>query len=535
MYALNGQPNNSLYYDYNSLLQLYEARNSTNAQLPQGRTPAGSFNYALAVQPTGPQVQQARRTHNEAQQGPQTLQSHQPSQISHTEQASETAAGTEQTEQTVTDRENTTPRPTYIGTKDVSKSGKRPVLIYRVPGMQKSYSFSLVKERPDYDLYICIQCKKLKAERSVRVKGVEFLKDPCGLRHVCEANDTAKELATRIAYAKVQDLKKDPESAGKKPLREWMKMLTDKNSLAEDGILVIYLRIQGETTSISRPTSMGRGERLLACAINAHKDKTVTMSNVPEHVAQLPDGSRFLHEQTGAFHIYYSKDTIKKACRNGLFALVADGMFTLHPKELGRNAQLYCVHAVCSGGVEIPIVFAITAKRTEREYINIFTHIKQQIEGYEGEVVLKKVVLDFEKASIGAAKKVFPSASVEGCAFHLSQAWNRRRDALGLAEFIKGSKADERIASWWHTIKGSVFLTPRLRKEVRALRAPPVPLGHEAYERCDEFLKYLRRNWLSGVYKDLWSKWGVEELRTTNIAEAFNSKLGVLFESDHHP
>ncbi|KHJ85424.1 hypothetical protein OESDEN_14850 [Oesophagostomum dentatum] len=123
-------------------------------------------------------------------------------------------------------------------------------------------------------------------------------------------------------------------------------------------------------------------------------------------------------------------------------------MSTLHPKELGRNTQLYCVHAVSADEVEIPIVFALTAKTTEKEYINIFTHVKEQIEQFEGEVALKKVVLDFENdPAIGAAKKVFKDASVEGCAFHLAQAWNRRGDSLGLACYITGQKADTRIAS----------------------------------------------------------------------------------------
>ncbi|KHJ88927.1 hypothetical protein OESDEN_11268 [Oesophagostomum dentatum] len=107
---------------------------------------------------------------------------------------------------------------------------------------------------------------------------------------------------------------------------------------------------------------------------------------------------------------------------------------------------------VCSGVIEIPIVLAVTAKRTEKEYINILSHIKEQIENYEGETVLKKVVLDSEKASIGAAS--------------LSKGWDRRRDELALVEY-----------------------TPRLRKRFRVLSAHSFPPGHAAYERCHEFLR----------------------------------------------
>ncbi|CAJ0590617.1 unnamed protein product [Cylicocyclus nassatus] len=87
---------------------------------------------------------------------------------------------------------------------------------------------------------------------------------------------------------------------------------------------------------------------------------------------------------------YYGKKD--KACRIGLYALMANGMFTLHPKELGRHAQLYCVHAVCSGGVDVPVLFAIIQKRTEREYRVMFKHLKDQLDKFEGENYLPKKI-----------------------------------------------------------------------------------------------------------------------------------------------
>ncbi|KAK5985668.1 hypothetical protein GCK32_010012 [Trichostrongylus colubriformis] len=47
-----------------------------------------------------------------------------------------------------------------------------------------------------------------------------------------------------------------------------------------------------------------------------------------------------------------------------------------------------------------------------------------------------RVVLDSEKAAINAAKAVFPSASVERCAFHLAQARKRKR-LLGVLLGVK--------------------------------------------------------------------------------------------------
>ncbi|KAK6050540.1 hypothetical protein COOONC_11955, partial [Cooperia oncophora] len=165
-------------------------------------------------------------------------------------------------------------------------------------------------------------------------------------------------------------------------------------------------------------------------------------------------------------------------------------------------------------------------KKTRRGYKRVFEHLKRKS--------ARRIVLDFEKAAIHAANKVFPNATVEGCAFHLAQAWNRKRNHLGLQKYLKGAEKDERVVNWWETLKGMVFLPQDLWPEVRALRGKPVPSG-DLHDRCQDFLNYLETTWLSGPFKDLWCKWRVEELRTTNLAEAFHRRIQVLASVDHPP
>ncbi|EYB89126.1 hypothetical protein Y032_0235g3166 [Ancylostoma ceylanicum] len=70
----------------------------------------------------------------------------------------------------------------------------------------------------------------------------------------------------------------------------------------------------------------------------------------------------FLHEGPNEnLHIYYSEETLEMACRHGLFALVGDGVHSCQPSKM---AQLYTVHAVCGGGIEMPVLHAITSKKT---------------------------------------------------------------------------------------------------------------------------------------------------------------------------
>ncbi|KAL6743087.1 hypothetical protein Aduo_016170 [Ancylostoma duodenale] len=245
------------------------------------------------------------------------------------------------------------------------------------------------------------------------------------------------------------------------------------------------------------------------------------MGFVPRDRGTLSDRSLFLQKRSENFRIYYSAETIGQACTTGLYALVADGVHSPQPRKLGRGSQLYCIHGVCGNGVEVPLVFVITARKTKA----IYTH------------------LDYEKAAINAARSLFGEAKVVGRAFHMAQAWNRQLDRLGLSKCIIGKARDRRIARWWGTLKGLEFLAKHLRSAVRALRGPPVPIGHQVYRKCQSFLslatfftlllnlfravscfsRCLRTTWMSGSFKDLLCKWRIKELRATNLAEAFHN------------
>ncbi|XGW28004.1 hypothetical protein V3C99_008087 [Haemonchus contortus] len=151
-----------------------------------------------------------------------------------------------------------------------------------------------------------------------------------------------------------------------------------------------------------------------------------------------------------------------------------------------------------------------------------------------GEFMEKVEEVDDEEVNIVRRNdEVGNNVEVEGCAFHLAQAWNRRRDTCNMRKFMQGHGRVLVVAEWWDTIKGVIFLPKRLYPEVRALWRPPVPEDHVAYEKCKEFLEYLHSTWFDGPYKNLWNKWELVDLRTTNIAEAYHNRLNVEFGRDH--
>ncbi|KAL6738326.1 hypothetical protein Aduo_011886 [Ancylostoma duodenale] len=90
---------------------------------------------------------------------------------------------------------------------------------------------------------------------------------------------------------------------------------------------------------------------------------------------------------------------------------------------------------------------------------------------------------------------------------------------------------------WWNTLKGIPFLPANLLRRLPGLVRPSIPRNHVAYQKCQEVLGYLYDKWMRGSFRNLWCKWDLTELRTTNLAEAYHSKLPVakLISLDQFP
>ncbi|CAJ0588990.1 unnamed protein product [Cylicocyclus nassatus] len=364
--------------------------------------------------------------------------------------------------------------------------------------------------------------RELSQRKTKEVIGDEFLSNTCSIAHICTPVPYAKDKDNRLAYEVVCDIKSNQLYAGRCPRQVYEEALSKTDELYDEDVVMAFY---GEGYSQRRQT--------ISRAINTFKDREVTLQNIPDDLVFLQDGTRFVHVHVmePQLHIYYSEKTIQKTCANDLFAVVADGVHSNQPKNL---AQLYCVHGVCAGGVEVPLVYALTARKHEATYRRIFKCLQNNFELFRPRPMQRlRVVLDFEHAAINAAYSLFPDAVVQGCSFHLPQSWNRKRDSCRITRFIRGPGRDGVVEEWWDTIKGVIFLPKGLRSEVRALRAPPVSSEHPAYGSCWDFLNYLTSTWLTGPFEDLWCKWGITDLRTTNLAEAFHNKLNATFTGDH--
>uniref|UniRef100_W6NHY1 MULE transposase domain-containing protein n=1 Tax=Haemonchus contortus TaxID=6289 RepID=W6NHY1_HAECO len=95
----------------------------------------------------------------------------------------------------------------------------------------------------------------------------------------------------------------------------------------------------------------------------------------------------------------------KKACQLNLSALVADGVHDLQPDATNKTGQLYVIHGVMADSVDVPLLFAITKRKSQRVYDVIYGRLRDAIAAAAGPQRLR-ILLDYEKAAISAARRL---------------------------------------------------------------------------------------------------------------------------------
>ncbi|KAL6743217.1 hypothetical protein Aduo_016289 [Ancylostoma duodenale] len=321
----------------------------------------------------------------------------------------------------------------------------------------------------------------------IRMIGNKFVTDTCTLDYHRECNPikTAHNLVDRTVHEFNHGVKADRAYPNKTSKPMWHEQLATVRERAAQELEISIKRV---------------------LKTQNHDEAGATMTYIPDTLNILPHGSMFVHRLEPTLHVYYNGNTLRVAARNVLHTLVADGVHSFQPRQLKRKDQLHTVHGVCRNGVKVPLLYVIPSKKNEKVYATIFRHLRDEFNASMHPTNLR-VVIDFEKVPINAAER--------NCAFHLAQAWNRRRDRVRLSPSINGARKSIEVEA------------------VRALTTVPVAREHLACGPCSEFLKYLEETWYTGIFADLWNKFEVEELKTTNLAEAYHSQLNTLMDGDH--
>ncbi|CAG2206186.1 unnamed protein product [Mytilus edulis] len=165
-----------------------------------------------------------------------------------------------------------------------------------------------------------------------------------------------------------------------------------------------------------------------------------------------------------------------------------DGTFKFCPKFFN---QLYTIHGFKNGNY-IPLVFILLTGKSEEIYHHCFTKLVELCNDRNLTLKPKTVHVDFEDRVMVVVRNLFPSALLKCCRFHLSQAWWRKIQALGLSKEYKECTTE--VGKWLHKFFGLSFLPDADVEdsfvEDMMAEAPKEP-------RCSKFADYLTENYVT--------------------------------------
>lgn len=193
-------------------------------------------------------------------------------------------------------------------------------------------------------------------------------------------------------------------------------------------------------------------------------------------------------------------------------------------------AQLFTIHGVRNNNY-VPLLFCLLPNKEASSYKKLF----QLIVGKCWELTqlvffANKVVVDFEAGIHVALKSTWPGIKIQGCLFHLTQAWYRKIQELGLVRQYRDQQSP--IGIWLRWSLGLPFLNER---EVAAAFRIMEPYG-SIFPQLERYCRYLKRVYIEDAAifpPKIWATDIVWNTETTNVCESFHSHYNNSFTSAH--
>lgn len=220
------------------------------------------------------------------------------------------------------------------------------------------------------------------------------------------------------------------------------------------------------------------------------------------------------------------------SCRTNLHFLCSvetifmDGTFNYCAKFF---CQFFTLHGYKNGHY-VPLVFCLLPSKKQLLYQNLFNLLTEKCA--ENHLILspKNVVIDFEVAIHNAVTFTWPESTIVGCRFHLSQAWFRKLQALGLStEYKNNTEIGKKLKYFF----GLQFLEPN---EVGDCFTFDLVSDLPEDERLKQFCDYLVDTYIdecSQFPPNIWANLSSSLYRTTNACESFHSKFNNSFYHSH--
>ena len=210
--------------------------------------------------------------------------------------------------------------------------------------------------------------------------------------------------------------------------------------------------------------------------------------------------------------------------RDNCKQIFGDGTFKFSP---AGYVQMYTIH-IYKNNKYIQVAYFLLKNKFYRTYNTMCKMIKKICPELNNAVFQ----LDFEAGVHKAVRTQFPGAVVRGCRFHLTQAWNRRMQRLGLQKTYIDAKSQAAI--WLKTIFGLPCLQP---EDVEHFFTHTLCQLAPTTEVLTTYITYLTENYIkadSTFPPAMWA--GVLDpnfQHTTNGCESYHRHFGSGILSPH--
>lgn len=224
--------------------------------------------------------------------------------------------------------------------------------------------------------------------------------------------------------------------------------------------------------------------------------------------------------------VFSCETNIRSLC--GMDYIYMDGTFSYCTKYF---LQLFTIHGLKNGHY-IPLVFCILRDKRSETYAKLFAMLTSQIfERYSLRFQPIEVFIDFETAIHVAVRNTWPATKVNGCRFHLHQAWYRKIQSLGLSSEFKNK--DSEIGRWLKHTFGLTYLCP---DEVGDCFAFDLYSDKPHHPDVEKYADYLLDTYIDENAKfppQMWANASPSIIHTTNACESFHSRFNGSFYATH--
>lgn len=215
---------------------------------------------------------------------------------------------------------------------------------------------------------------------------------------------------------------------------------------------------------------------------------------------------------------------------------LADGTFKVVPNQF---FQLYSIHFAFGSGINPAACYCLLNNKTAESYGTVLRELHNLIPL----AAPKTILVDFERAAINAFSLMFPTATVSGCYFHLTQSVVRKVVEVGLKVQYEH---DDNVRGYVRCLSALAFVPPADVIEAFELLAETEP----DIEHLDEVTTFFEHTYVRGrrhrgrgeIYGpalypiETWNKHAAAVdgiARTTNSVEGWHHGLQSVFQCQH--